>query len=186
MTITAFIDANVIADWILLRNLSRRRVDVDSAYTRSMPVKRYERIKSSYCLIEKLVKGAGEKRLRFITSQLAVNEVFYVLYDDVCSVKMYIEGIPTVMWPRFRDSIRLTEEEADELYRSILESFDEVFGGKQIEIVEDEANFEVFGFLVLRLGLRTHDATLMTTAILNKSDYFITRDRRILELSKEP
>ncbi len=63
-----------------------------------------------------------------------------------------------------------------------MERFDELF--PKIELVEDTFNLELIGYLILRIGLNTHDAILVTTAIENKATHFATRDDRLIESLK--
>ncbi|MCD6171295.1 MAG: PIN domain-containing protein [Thermoplasmata archaeon] len=55
---------------------------------------------------------------------------------------------------------------------------------RKIKVVDDKIDYEVYPKLVLEYKLRTHDAILLTTAILNDCIWFITNDKEIVGLNK--
>lgn len=166
-----FLDANVIADWILVK---KRRTSIDLEED-SVLSERYRNLGFSYNLIERLQSLKLEK----YTSQLAIGEIFSVIYDDAINLKLYMKGFPTVTWNRLgiREKEKLNEEEAYGIYKGIMERFDELF--LFVEILDDVFDLEILSHLVLIRGIRTHDAILLTTAIFNEIDYFVTRDERL-------
>jgi predicted nucleic acid-binding protein len=168
-----FLDSNIIADWILVKNRVSKKVKDD------LLSQGYHYMCHSYKLIEELI----DSEVATVTSQLAISEVFSVLYDDAINMKLYMKAIPAAvwMWITFRNRERLNEEESLELHEGILKRFDDLFSDTKVELIEDEFNLEIYSYLVLRLGMKTHDAILLTTAILNEVSYFVTRDDRLIE-----
>ncbi|RLI87444.1 MAG: hypothetical protein DRO98_04190 [Archaeoglobales archaeon] len=173
-----FLDANIIADWILIKNKAQEVTDEteDNVLT-----ERYRYMGYSYKLIEK-IRSLG---LKAYTSQLSIAEVFSVIYDDVINLKLFMKAIPTAAWNwlSIREKELLDDEEAYEIYEGILERFDELF--LNVEIVDEVLDLELLSHLILKLGLRTHDALLLTTAILNGMDYFVTRDERLIRKTRK-
>jgi predicted nucleic acid-binding protein len=168
-----FLDSNIIADWILVKNKVSKKVKDD------LLSQRYHYMSHSYKLIEELIAS----EVATVTSQLAISEVFSVLSDDAINMKLYMKAIPTAvwMWITFRNRERLSEEESLELHEGILRKIDDLFSDTKVDLIEDEFNLEIYSYLVLRLGMKTHDAILLTTAILNEVNYFVTRDDRLIE-----
>lgn len=171
-----FLDTNVFVDWILFKNKMNRLEN-------GVFEERYKNIASSFKLIENII-NEKYKNVEAITSELAVAEIFSVLYEDAVNLKLYEQAIPTKYWTwkTVRKQNLLTEDEANELYYSIMKRIDELFGEEKVIMVEDSYNQEILAYLTLRLGISSHDAILLTTAIEEDCDYFITRDTRLKEL----
>jgi predicted nucleic acid-binding protein len=169
-----FLDANVIADWILVKN----KVRDDDQIKDDVILERYRQIGYSFRLIDKIIKS--NKKIA-ITSQLVLAEVFSVIYDDVINMKLFAKAIPTALWNwiSIRGKEVLSEDEAYEIYNDTMKSFDELFSG--VELVEETYNLELLGYFILKLGLKTHDAVILTTALENDATYFVTRDVRLIE-----
>ncbi|RLI75281.1 hypothetical protein DRP05_15055 [Archaeoglobales archaeon] len=165
-----FLDANVIANWILIKKGASGRHKKDSVLS-----ERYKYLSQSYNLLERL----QSLKLEVFTSQLAIGETLSVIYDDAINLKLYTKGFPTATWTRIgiREKERLEKEEAYEIYEGIMKIFDELFSF--VKILDDVLDLELLGHLILLRGIRTHDAILLTTVISNEMDYFVTRDGRL-------
>lgn len=171
-----FLDANVIANWILLRNKN-----VDNV---SDPIlkERFKKIGNSFELVQEILSWKGKIGM---TSQLVLAEVFGVLHNDAINMKLFSEAIPAASWywVSIRGSKSLSEDEAAEIYYSVMQKFDELFS--KIEIVEDEFDLEYISYFILNLGLRPVDSILLTTAIQSGATHFATTDIRLIELVKK-
>ncbi len=171
-----FLDANIIANWILLKNKSVNNV--------SSPIlkERFRQLGNSFELVQEILKW---KRKISITSQFVLAEIFGVLYDDAINMKLFREAIPTASWywVSIRGKKTLSKDEAAEIYYSVMQRFDELFS--DIEIVEDEFNLEYISHFILNLGLKPADSVLLTTAIENGATHFATTDIRLIELVKK-
>lgn len=171
-----FLDANIIANWILLKNKSVNNV--------SSPIlkERFRQIGNSFELVQEILNWKGRIG---INSQFVLAEIFGVLYDDVINMKLFREAIPTASWywVSIRGKKTLSEDEAAEIYYSVMQRFDELFS--DIEIVEDEFNLEYISHFILNLGLKPADSVLLTTAIENGATHFATTDIRLIELVKK-
>ena len=171
-----FLDANVVANWILLKNKNVNNV--------SSPIlkERFRQIGNSFELVQEILNW---KEKIGMTSQLVLAEIFGVLHDDAINMKLFREAIPTASWywVSIRGSKSLLEYEAAEIYYSVMQRFDELF--YKIEIVEDEFNLEYTSYFILNLGLKPADSVLLTTAIENRATHFATTDIRLIELVKK-
>lgn len=171
-----FLDSNVIANWILIKDSAKKFKEFkDEKILR----KRLENISYSYTLIEALI-NADEYEVE--TSNLAIGEVYHVIYNEILSLKMYRLGIPLTLWSKMREKQRLTETEKFLMKESITKYLKEL--KRKIKVVDDKIDYEVYPKLVLEYKLRTHDAILLTTAILNGCAWFITNDKEIVGLNK--
>lgn len=175
-----FLDANVLANWILLKNKGTNNV--------SSPIlkERFKKIGISFELVQEILNWMEKTREKIgITSQFVLAEIFGVLHDDAINMKLFREAIPTASWywASIRDKKALSEDEAAEIYFSVLQRFDELFS--DIVIVEDEFNLEYIGYFILDLGLKPADSILLTTAIENKATHFATADIRLIDLFKK-
>ena len=169
--VRVFLDSNVIADWILLE---RKEIEL----TDELLEKRYRSMGYSYVLVNELL----DRRIDAYISELCLAEVISVIYNEAVNRKLFLSGVPFSAWTwvSIRERFRLSEDEAEELYYGILETFDKLIE-KGLQIVEDKLDLEVYSFLVLKISMDCHDAILLNTAIDWDVDYFITRDHRLLK-----
>lgn len=187
-----FIDANILAHWVLGKgdvlsflikkfHLTTEFFDVYS--------KRYE---DSISFIEKLIKsGSQEERDEFYISHLAINELFSGIKDELRSILLFKNGVPISRWRDSRNNPDITSTDYEAIYEITLKSFDILFGKKAIEYIseqsqEDNPNyFDIYSSILFRVKeAKTHDSTLLTTAILNGADYFVTKDDVLIRSSK--
>ncbi len=84
-----FLDANVIADWILLKNKDLKNITSD------ILIERYRQFGYSYNLVERTIRSG--KKIAF-TSELALAEVFGVIYDDAINMKLFAKAVPAASW----------------------------------------------------------------------------------------
>ncbi|HEX55136.1 MAG: hypothetical protein DRO95_00810 [Candidatus Altiarchaeales archaeon] len=170
-----FLDSNVIANWILIKDSTKKFEDLKNE---KILKQRLKNISYSYTLIEALL--TDEYRVK--TSSLTLAEVSYVLYNEMLSLKMYGLGVPLTLWPKLRERHDLTREEKSSV-REIIARYLKEFK-KGVNIVNDTIDDMIYPKLILEYKLRTHDAVLLTTAILNKCSWFITNDKELVELNK--
>ena len=102
---TIFLDSNVIANWVLIKDFAERFEELkDDRILRE----RLRVISYSYTLIEALIE-TGDYYVK--SSNLALAEVFHVVYNEVVSLKMYKLGIPLTLWSKLRTKHDLSKEE---------------------------------------------------------------------------
>ncbi len=193
-----FIDANILAHWVLGKgdvlsfliekfHLTNEFFDVYS--------KRYE---DSINFIEELIKsGSQEKSNEFYISHLAINELFSGLKDELRSILLFKNGVPISKWRDSRNNPDITSDNYEAIYKITLKSFDILFGKKAIEYIDEQSQednpnyFDIYSsILFLVKEAKTQDSTLLTTAILNEADYFVTKDdvliKSVKNLIKDP
>jgi len=187
-----FIDANILAHWVLGKgdvlvflidkfHLTNEFFDIYS--------KRYE---DSICFIEELIKsGRQEESDEFYVSHLAINELFSGLKDELRSILLFKNGVPISRWRDSRNNPDITSDDYEAIYKTTLKSFDILFGKKAIEYIdeqsqEDNSNYlDIYSsILFLVKEAKTQDSTLLTTAILNGADYFVTKDDALIKSAK--
>ena len=171
-----FLDSNVIANWILIADSAER---LEEFRDEEILKERFENISYSYTLVEALI-ATGEYEIK--TSNLAIGEVYHVIYNEILSQKMYRLGIPMTLWSKMREKHRLSESEKFLIKDSVSKHLRKL--EKSVELVKDEVDDEIYPKLVLDYRLRTHDAILLTTAILNNCEWFITNDKEIVNLNR--
>lgn len=172
-----FIDANIIANWILISSSANR---VEELKDDKILSERFRTFSYSYVLIEALKE---ENTYEAVTSILALGEVYHVLYNEVLSLKMYRSGIPLTLWSKLRSKNDLTEDEKSIFWDTVRNHLNEL--KSFIAVIDDKVDDEIYPKLVLDYGLRPHDAILLTTAILNECEWFITNDSEIIQLNKQ-
>lgn len=172
-----FIDANVIANWILISSSVERLEELRDDKILS---ERFRTFSYSYVLIEALKE---DDMYEAVTSTLAIGEVYHVLYNEVLSLKLYRSGIPITLLSKLRSKNDLTEDEKSLFWETVRSHLNEL--KSFIVVIDDNVNDEVYPKLVLDYGLRPHDAILLTTAVCNGCNWFITNDSEIIQLNKQ-
>ncbi len=187
-----FIDANILAHWVLGKggvlgflidkfHLANEFSDVYS--------KRYE---DSINFIEELIKLVDqEKSDEFYVSHLAINELFSGLKDELRSILLFKNGVPISKWRDSRNNPDITSDDYKAIYEITLKSFDILFGKKAIEYMDEQSQEDSPNYLNIYSSIlflikeaKTQDSTLLTTAIFNKADYFVTKDDALIKSGK--
>ena len=174
---SVFLDSNIIANWILIGDIFSANPELDK--NDKILNQRFRNLSYSYALVEALLKS-DEYEVK--TSDLALGEVFHVIHNELLSLKMYRLGIPLTLWTKLRGKHDLNEEEQSSV-REIINKYIRRLRRKIIK-VDDRVDDEIYPKLVLGYKLRTHDALLLTTAVLERCSWFITNDVEIIELNK--
>lgn len=188
-----FIDANILAHWVLGKGgvlgflidkfrLTNEFFDIYS--------KRYE---ESINFIDDLIISGGqnEKSDEFYVSHLAINDLFSGLKDELRSIILFKNGVPISKWRDSRNNPDIASDDYKAIYEITLKSFDILFGKKNIEYInelsqEDNPNYlSIYSsILFLIKDVKTQDSTLLTTAIINEADYFVTKDDVLIRSAK--
>ena len=132
----------------------------------------------------------------FFVSHLAVNELFSAIRDEMRSIILFNKGCPISMWrnPRYDPIIDAIDYQA--VYLQTLQAFIPLFvdSKKQDSVIqlmveqspENPNYWDVYSsILFLVKEAKTHDATLLTSAILDKADYFVTLDKSLIRNAKK-
>ena len=113
-----------------------------------------------------LVLKGDIKEFKFYTSDLAISEIFYALYDEYRCRMM-----------RREHRFKLEEEDLNELVNEITAFLDKV--RDKLLHLKEVYNFEIIADMVLNHEIKTQDAILLSTAISNNCDLFVTQDREL-------
>lgn len=187
-----FIDTNITAHWVLgkggVLNFLVKEFNLTEEFY-ELYSKRYE---ESINLIEEIIKlGKHKKNNEYYISYLSINELFSALRDELRSILLFKNGVPISKWRDSRNNPDIKPSEYKSIYEITLKSFDILFENKAIELMheeslEDDPNYlDIYSsILFLVKEAKTQDSTLLTTAILNKADYFITKDDTLIKSAK--
>lgn len=140
---TIFLDSNVIANWILIKDFAKRFEELKDD---KILQERLRSISYSYALIEALIE-TSEYYVK--SSNLALAEVFHVVYNEIVSLKMYRLGIPLTLWSKLRVKHDLSKEEKF-LVREVVSKYLKTFRN-YAEIVNDIVDEDIYPKLVLEV-----------------------------------
>lgn len=165
-----FIDTNILVHYLILSKANQRK-------SKKTLWREFKKIKPSYDFVKKALENKN-KKIKFITSPLAFSEIFYAIYDEYICRRLFLDGTPFSSWVRVRYKYKLEPKDVDELYKDI-RNLKKTFQNK-IDIDDDIYDFKFIQKLVLKYGLRTHDAVLFSTARNTNCSFFVTKDSDFL------
>lgn len=182
-----------MAHWVLGKGSILRIINKNYNLPRSFLNTYITRYDPSIKFIERvrLQKKAGLID-EFYVSYLAINELFSAIRDELRSILLFSNGIPISRWrdPRINPDINQKDYEA--VLEKTMKSFNRLYIKKAILFMpeqspEDDPNYlDIYSsILFLIKESKTQDATLLTTAILNKADYFVTFDVSLIKSAKK-
>lgn len=172
--VKVFIDTNTMVQWAILR----KAIETHGAEV----INRYRKLEQSYRLVEGAINGRF--RVGFYASNLALAEMIKAFSDFLISEKMRYEGVAAIYWGRYFKDFLLTDDEFDEFLEAVIELSNLI--RDKLNVINDEIlDLEIYPFFVARGGLKTQDAILLTTAIKNSMNYFVTMDRDFHDLLKD-
>jgi hypothetical protein len=143
----------------------------------------------SISFIDAIVKNEiSDSRHEFYVSSLAINELFYAMKDELRSIILFNRGMPISRWRDARANPDIPEKCFRAIYDQTLKSFDLLLGEGSIFYVpersaaSDDEYWSIYApLLFLMKDAKTQDATLLTTAIINRADYFVTKDEPLIK-----
>jgi len=137
-------------------------------------------------------KEIPDSRHEFYVSSLAINELFYAMKDELRSIILFNRGMPISRWRDARANPDIPEKCFRAIYDQTLISFDTLLGDGQIQYLSEgsaETDPEYWSIyaplLFLTKDAKTQDATLLTTAIINRADYFVTKDEPLIKAARK-
>lgn len=140
-------------------------------------------------IVNEEVDHAGHE---FYVSSLAINELFYAIKDELRSIILFNKGMPISRWRDARTNPDIPESCFRAIYDQTFRSFDTLLGdGAIIYLSEGSAEsdpeyWSIYApLLFLTKDAKTQDATLLTTAIINRADYFVTKDEPLIKAAKK-
>lgn len=181
------IDTNVVVQWLMVKKIIQ--FAILKFHLGNKLFGAYEaRYEPSFDFVNKALESTEDKH-KFVITELSLNEVFSGLRDEVRSFMLFTKGVPISRWTYKRETkeARINEELLKEIYELTMQGFDILV--ENIEIIptinpSDMADyFEVYASLIfLNPELTTQDAMLITTAIFEHVNYFVTRDKDLIRL----
>jgi len=174
-----FLDSNVLIDWILI---SEKVKDNDELSDDSTLRKRIKEMSYAYILMNLFFETMDKKDV--LTSNFAIAETYKRVYDEILYEKLYEKAIPYTMWEKLKKSEELNEEKIT-IFR------DNVFGyitkfKKKFSIVHDVVDKQYFSTFFHKSDIGVYDSFLLSTAVKNNAEFFITRDSAVIDLRKKP
>ncbi len=132
-------------------------------------------------------------RTRVGVVEFSLAEIFSAVRDEARSILLLLNGVPLSRWGsrRHTSHVRIPMSMGEKIYRLTMEAFDKLFyeGGIEILATASPTDYPDFfpvysSLLFYNPELTTQDAILLTTAIFEKSNYFVTEDTVIRRLSR--
>lgn len=147
----------------------------------------------SISFIDEIIKEEiPESEHEFYVSSLAINELFYAVKDELRSIILFNKGMPISRWRDARTNPDIPEKCFRAIYDQTLTSFDTLLGEgsihylPEVSAVSDPEYWSIYApLLFLTKDAKTQDATLLTTAIINRADYFVTKDEPLIRAAKK-
>jgi len=124
--------------------------------------------------------------------ELSLAEIFSGIREEARTVIMLNKGIPVSRWTSRRETreAKLPINIGKRIYKLALEGFDNLFETGRLQIIPTATPsdildfFEVYSSLLFyNPELTTQDAILLTTAISEEANYFVTLDGYLTHLS---
>jgi len=157
----------------------------------------FQRYNSSINFVEGVINNKkqpfrGPSRDEFFISYLALNEAFSAIREEIRCVIQFSEGFPISKWNLRRNTVPIPEPIGKEVYERVMGVFEVLLYSKIIEPLSDEPeqNGDYFSDILSSIlfnipKTETQDVILLTTAILNNADYFVTRDERLIKAARD-
>ncbi|MDD3933100.1 MAG: hypothetical protein PHP55_04520 [Methanoculleus sp.] len=188
-----FIDTNILAHWVLgeggVLEFLCEQLELPCDFL-NIYLGRY---RISLEFVDEIMRQRKNGLLdEFYISALATNELFSAIRDEVRSILLFKGGIPISRWRDSRNNPQIPEECYEHIYGLTLASFDTLFENHGITIIPEASPWEdttywsiCSSILFLIRESKTQDATLLTTAILNRADNFVTLDSPLIRSAKQ-
>ena len=181
MTNHAFIDSNIIANWILIsERLKLKKEEQDKKLLKEF----HKKIQNSYSLLEK-IKDNEYRTCQFFTSQFALCEVYNVMGLEYKSRKLSEKRIPFRYWVKMMRDIKLKDKQFPEIDKSLIEFVNTFLNPNDLKIGRAERyEQDSVGRLLWIYNCDTHDGVLVAQALNRNCNYFITEDDRLIKNMK--
>ncbi len=185
------IDSNVLVHWLMSHKIIGYIITEQKLSPEFKRVydKRYEK---SVRFIDYVLSNPRENK-DVVVVEFSLSEIFSGVREEARTVIMLNKGIPLSRWISRRETREATipEKVGKRIYELTLEGFDVLFRTEVIGIIPTATPsafpdfFEVYSSLIFyNPELTTQDALLLTTAIFEDTDYFVTMDGYLTKLNK--
>ncbi|MEW6192231.1 MAG: hypothetical protein AB1507_02575 [Bacillota bacterium] len=187
-----FIDSNVLAHWIMGEGSVLQLLVDKFNLTQEFATIYSDRYRDSIDFVNKVLHDDNRKNQNeFYISSLGINELFSAVRDEFRSMLLFKNGMPISRWRDSRNIPEIKEGDYREIYEKIMLTFDQLFAENRVfpiaeKSLEDDPNYlDIFSSLLFLIkDAKTQDATLLTTAILNKANYFVSRDEPLIKAAR--
>jgi len=186
------IDTNVIAHWLIAEKILDHLVHYFRLTDEFRSVY-YNRYKDSIKFVSQVI-SLSRPSDSFSITELTINELLSAIRDEVRCLLLFVKGVPISKWPskRIMQEAGLSEKLKADLYQLLMRGIDDLVGNGNISIIssalpsEADSYLDVYSsFILLYPELQTQDAMLLTSAVFEKADYFVTMDSGIRKLKKD-
>lgn len=173
-----FLDSNVLIDWILI---SENRKDNEELSDDVTLRKRIKEMSYAYTLMDLFFEN--KQKTDIITSNFVIAETYKRVYDEILYEKLYEKAIPYTMWEKLKKSEELSGEKIT-IFRDNVFKYIARFK-KFFNVVNDVVDKKYFPTFFHKSDIGIYDSFLLSTAVKNNADYFITRDGGIINLRRK-
>jgi predicted nucleic acid-binding protein len=173
-----FLDSNVLIDWVLISEKIKEDDNLSDDHTLR---KRIKEMSYAYTLVNLFFNSMDKKEV--LTSYFAIAETYKRIYDEILYEKLYEKAVPYTMWEKLKKYENLNEEKIT-IFRDNVFNYIRKFK-KNFTVVNDVVDKQYFSTFFHKSDIGIYDSFLLSTALKNNADYFITRDSGVIHLRKK-
>lgn len=178
----AFLDANIIADWLLINSQVEKIVEPERTNKIKELWQSYTSPRSSFEIMESL-RTNKIKNFKFYSSDLALSEVSNVFYKEVFSMKLVKKGIAYRYLPKMIRDSTLSKDEIIKIERKISDFRTEFMGksNRKIKLYNLLRDPTLPTLFITSFKVDAYDAFLISQAFDCKCKFFITKDNYLIK-----
>lgn len=170
-----FLDANVIADWLLVAPEILKINETDRDTKLEALWKTYSAPKVSFEILEALRLNNIKKKTKFFSSELAISEVGDVIFRELRSKSLAEKGIAFRYIPKMIKKTILTNGEINDILERV-KVFRLTFLEDKILLHDKVRDPTLILYILSLFRIETYDAYLISQAVDSKCKYFVTKD----------
>jgi len=182
--IKCFINANVIANYILIKRILRKTTKDKKDFMKEIK-QRNSLSFYSFGLLE-AIRMSAFSNLRFFSSQFTLGEISSVIIEQICLEEVNKIGIPLKFWSKMRKKYIETEASkekiSNDLYQELGEFHSIFIIERLISLVSDVDFYDNIKFLLQSFS--EPDAYLLSQAEKNECNHFISNDKELKKFKK--
>lgn len=194
---TSFLlDSNVIAYWIIhseILNLATKELGLPEELVTAYRV----RYSTSINLVNSIIKTNHNPTFKFYTYEFNFFETNSAIKSEIRSMYLFTKGVPFSKWsdPREFPKIEVSEKFIEEINKRYYKAYRQLTTKKRVNLLvipfsSDGERFDlqmsIFQDLMYRLpNLRTQDGILVSACLVNRIQYFVTRDKSLKDLNND-
>jgi predicted nucleic acid-binding protein len=147
---------------------------------------KYSNQKASFEFLEKIKNT--KSRHSFFVSELVFNEVFSVILEEYIARKLISKNIPIRFWTKnwnyYKGKTQLEEADEADIVNAMNEFFEIFINHNKIKMAVEKYDEFSISYLIVRLKVDTHDASIVAIGVANKCKFLITEDGRLRKTVK--